>query len=92
LLVGNKIDKAEREVSREEGAKFARSKSMLFMECSAKTKLGIQQAFEELVQKILETPSLWENPKKNTNTVQPSSTYNEGEQNQSACAGYYCSI
>ena len=25
---------------------------MLFIECSAKTKAGIQQAFEELVQKV----------------------------------------
>jgi len=46
LLVGNKVDKSEREVSREEAAKFAKAKSMLFIECSAKTKLGIQQAFE----------------------------------------------
>jgi len=59
LLVGNKVDKAERQVSRDEGAKFAKKHSMLFIEASAKTKLGIQQAFEELVQKILDTPSLY---------------------------------
>ncbi len=39
-------------MSREEGAAFARSKAMVFIECSAKTKLGIQQAFEELVTKV----------------------------------------
>ncbi|KAF2070129.1 hypothetical protein CYY_008552 [Polysphondylium violaceum] len=58
LLVGNKIDKENREVSREEGAEFAKKKAMLFIEASAKTKMGIQQAFEELAHKILETPSL----------------------------------
>eukprot|EP01087_Luapelamoeba_hula_P023463 TRINITY_DN862_c0_g1_i3.p1 TRINITY_DN862_c0_g1~~TRINITY_DN862_c0_g1_i3.p1 ORF type:complete len:175 (+),score=30.47 TRINITY_DN862_c0_g1_i3:99-623(+) len=52
LLVGNKIDKEKREVSREEGAAFAQSKAMVFIECSAKTKLGIHQAFEELVNKV----------------------------------------
>lgn len=62
LLVGNKVDKENREVSREEAAAFARSKAMLFIECSAKTRLGVQQAFEELVMKILETPTLLKGP------------------------------
>jgi len=52
LLVANKIDKDGREVSREDGAAFARALAMVFIECSAKTKLGIQQAFEELVHKV----------------------------------------
>lgn len=59
LLVGNKVDRPDREVSKEEGAEFARSKAMVFIECSAKTRLGIQQTFEELVQKILDTPTLY---------------------------------
>ena len=41
--VGNKIDKANREVSRAEGIDFARNRGMLFIECSAKAKTGIQQ-------------------------------------------------
>lgn len=41
-----------RQVSKEEGAAFARKHAMMYIECSAKTKLGIQQAFEELVQKV----------------------------------------
>lgn len=72
LLVGNKIDKVRsvrssvfvtltpmqegRQVTKEEGAAFARKNAMMFIECSAKTKLGIQQAFEELVQKVLTRP------------------------------------
>ncbi|GAB5371965.1 hypothetical protein AAMO2058_001625100 [Amorphochlora amoebiformis] len=54
MLVGNKIDKEDREVTKEEGLAFARSNSMLFMECSAKTKQGVEQAFEELVEKALQ--------------------------------------
>eukprot|EP00727_Mastigamoeba_balamuthi_P010762 m51a1_g6308 putative ras-related protein rab-18 (206) ;mRNA; r:319830-321200 len=59
VLVGNKTDKAERQVSRDQGVEFARSNGMLFFECSAKTREGIQQAFDEMVCKMIETPSLW---------------------------------
>lgn len=84
LLVGNKIDKDNREVSREEAAAFARSKAMLFIECSAKTRLGVQQAFEELVMKILETPTLLKNPNaKPTVSVDASA---DGQSDQ----GSYC--
>src|SRR6185312_15142729 len=59
MVIGNKVDvEDKRQVSREEGVALARRYNTLFIECSAKTKTGIQQAFEELVHKILETPSL----------------------------------
>jgi len=57
LLVGNKVDKS-RVVQRPEAEAWAKSKGMLFMEASAKTKEGIAQVFNEVVQKILETPAL----------------------------------
>ncbi|CAJ0943060.1 unnamed protein product, partial [Mesorhabditis belari] len=61
MVVANKIDMAGREVSREEGIKFAKRHRTLFIEASAKTKEGVQCAFEELIEKILQTPGLWEN-------------------------------
>ncbi|CAF4537551.1 unnamed protein product [Rotaria magnacalcarata] len=67
MLVGNKIDcEDKREVTRDEGAKFARKYSMLFIEASARTREGVQIAFEELVRKIIQTPSLWQNEQKIT--------------------------
>lgn len=60
LLVGNKID-LDRKVPREEADDWARSQGMLFLEASAKTKLGIRQCFLEVVQKILEDPDLLTN-------------------------------
>lgn len=41
-----------REVSREEGIKFAKRHSALYVESSAKTRDGVECAFEELVQKV----------------------------------------
>ncbi|XP_042961387.1 ras-related protein RABC1-like isoform X2 [Carya illinoinensis] len=59
MLVGNKVDKEdERVVSKKEGIDFAREYGCLFLECSAKTRVNVEQCFEELVLKILETPSL----------------------------------
>merc|ERR1711998_541020 len=62
LLIGNKIDCGEdkRQVTKDEGDAFAREHATLFIECSAKTKVGIEQAFAEVVTKILETPSMRE--------------------------------
>ena len=45
------FEQEKREVSRDEGLKFARKYHMLFIEASAKTKEGVQCAFEELVEK-----------------------------------------
>ncbi|GMR42235.1 hypothetical protein PMAYCL1PPCAC_12430, partial [Pristionchus mayeri] len=60
MVVANKIDMPNREISREEGLKLARKYRALFIEASAKTKEGVQCAFEELIEKIMQTPSLWE--------------------------------
>lgn len=59
MLIGNKVDKeSSRAVTKKEGIDFARQYGCLFLECSAKTRLNVEKCFEELVLKILETPSL----------------------------------
>ena len=52
------VQEEEREVSIEEGQAFARKHGCLFVETSAKANTAVGQAFEELVLKVLETPSL----------------------------------
>lgn len=59
MLVANKIDKPGRDVTTKEGTEFARDKAMLFIEASAKDTRGVKQAFDEVTQKILDTPDLW---------------------------------
>ncbi|KAI0494388.1 hypothetical protein KFK09_024522 [Dendrobium nobile] len=59
MVVGNKVDKLNaRAVTKKEGIDFARECGCLFLECSAKTQSNVERCFEELVLKILETPSL----------------------------------
>ncbi|UJR25314.1 hypothetical protein I4U23_006665 [Adineta vaga] len=84
MLVGNKIDREdERQVTRDEGARFARKHSMLFIEASARTREGVQIAFEELVQKIIQTPTLWQNEQKSKeNTINPNDNDNSDESSQ----------
>jgi Ras-related protein Rab-18 len=51
LLVGNKVDQP-RSVTRDRASEWALSRGMLFMEASPKTKEGIAQVFNEVVQKV----------------------------------------
>lgn len=47
-----------KEVSREEGLRFARKHRTLFIEASAKTKEGVECAFQELIEKVCLTDNL----------------------------------
>ncbi|XP_041824170.1 ras-related protein Rab-18a [Melanotaenia boesemani] len=86
MLVGNKIDKENHELDRAEGLKFARKHSMLFIEASAKTKDGVQCAFEELVEKIIQTPGLWQSDN-HSRAVQ----LTDEDAGPGTCGGY-CSV
>jgi Ras-related protein Rab-18 len=80
----------ERVVSKEEGMKCARKHHMMFIEASAKTKEGVACSFEELVEKVIQTPSLWEksDPRKGAGTHQLSSKDHENTSLASNCQGY----
>lgn len=49
-----------RQVSTTEGQLFATRMDSLFIEASAKTALGVNETFQEVVAKILATPELWD--------------------------------
>jgi Ras-related protein Rab-18 len=60
IVVGNKVDKEfSRQVPASEGQAFAARMSSLFIEASAKTSVGVREAFQEVVERILDTPELW---------------------------------
>jgi len=52
MLIGNKSDLERREVSYEEGEKFAKENDLIFMETSAKTASNVEEAFIGTAQKI----------------------------------------
>ncbi|KAA8587425.1 hypothetical protein FQN60_016287 [Etheostoma spectabile] len=56
-------------------------------QASAKTKDGVQCAFEELVEKILQTPGLWESENQGQRV-----RLGEQEQGSGRACGGYCSI
>ena len=54
ILIGNKIDIENREISEEEGKKFAQSKNFKYFETSAKDNIGVEKAFNEIIKDIYE--------------------------------------
>ena len=46
------FQESDRAVTKKEGINFAREYGCLFIECSAKTRVNVQQCFEELVLKV----------------------------------------
>jgi len=60
LLVGNKSDRgSRRRVAALEASQWADRYNMIFVETSAKDATGVEQAFLELVDRVLQTPGLW---------------------------------
>ena len=85
ILLGNKIDMGnQREVSFEEGTQWAKSHSMPYFECSAKTKKGVKEAFTELTKIILSRENLYNSKKTSKIAVQVSETV-EGEGGMCSC-------
>ena len=53
------VQEFSRQVQTSEGEAFARRMNSLFIETSAKTAVGVSEAFKEVAEKIIETPELW---------------------------------
>jgi len=60
MMIGNKIDLGAelRRVTKEEAEQFAKENQLQFQECSPKEDLGINTAFETLINAVLDSPTL----------------------------------
>jgi small GTP-binding protein len=54
MVVGNKCDLEDRQVSTEDGKQLAERQGLIFLETSAKTNVNIEEAFQELSKKLIE--------------------------------------
>ena len=52
MLVGNKVDLPRREVDNKDAQEYAKSRNMPYIETSAKTRQGVDDAFYSLVREI----------------------------------------
>lgn len=59
LLLITRVQEFSRQVPTSEGEAFARRMNSLFIETSAKTAVGVSEAFKEVAEKIIDTPELW---------------------------------
>lgn len=62
MLIGNKIDKSQRVVSREAGERLARDYEVSFLETSAKTGQNVELAFMATAQALLDKELTRRNP------------------------------
>jgi len=62
MLIGNKIDKSQRVVSREAGERLAREYEVSFIETSAKTGQNVELAFMATAQALLDKELYRKNP------------------------------
>ena len=76
ILIGNNCDlEDKREVSYQEGKDFAQNNNMLFFEVSAKNNTNINEAFESLVEEIINS-GIDKEMKKKEKTIHLSSQKN----------------
>lgn len=54
ILIGNKVDESDRQVSSEEVKKYAEDNYFPYFETSAKDGTGIEEAMQHLIQDLLE--------------------------------------
>lgn len=93
MVVGNKLDQANREVSRDEGIRFAKKHRTLFLETSAKTNEGVKETFDEVVRKILENTHLWDNHSfSDASRFNLDSENNSDHEGNAYCNGVSCSL
>lgn len=86
LIIGNKSDLNDmREVTTEQGKEFAAKNGIDYLETSSKMQIGVDEAFETLVKKILEQREIEEGNECGNRGVQLSNTKEKGKNKEKKC-------
>ena len=85
IIIGNKIDLPEREVSKDEGKNFAREEKMEYFETSAKSGDGIDESIKCLAYKVINKSNNNSKDKKEKNLEIKIDVNDDGKKKDKCC-------
>ena len=84
LLIGNKSDRTDRVVTREEGEELGKSLGMQFLETSARTSENVEAAFTRMAEQLIRNKQKEDKPKAEA-TVDVNKKAGEGGKKEGCC-------
>ena len=85
VIDGNKIDLDDRDISTEVAKKFAQENNFKYFETSAKSGIGVDELFREIVNQILEKKDKTEDTKEERNSVRLQNDKGNNQKKKGCC-------
>ena len=86
IIIGNKIDMDDmRDINKEEADKFAKENNYKYFEASAKTGEGVDEAFREIVNQILDNSDKLEEIKEERKSIKIQEEPNNNQKKKNCC-------
>ena len=86
IIIGNKIDMDDmRDINKEEADKFAKENDYKYFEASAKTGEGVDEAFREIVNQILDNSDKLEEIKEERKSIKIQEDPNNNQKKKNCC-------
>ena len=86
IIVGNKLDMEDmRDITKEDASKFAKENNYKYFETSAKTGEGVDDAFRDLVNQILEKSDKFEEERNERNSVKINENQEDNPKKKGCC-------
>ena len=86
IIIGNKIDMEDmRDITKEDASKFAKENNYKYFETSAKTGEGVDDAFRDLVNQILEKSDKFEEERNERNSVKINENQEDNPKKKGCC-------